>query len=114
MLVSAGLLTLLAHRRRWVMVLAVGIWLPILYIRRSREWWVLVPLLIPLVGAHAGWAVNLGLRKVFDPAQPRARGKGAPSGDILQLINIHQASETGLPGCGVRYAHATLFRCAAS
>jgi len=68
LLVSAGLLTLLGYRRPWLMALAVGIWLPAYYIYQSQAWSMLVLLLIPLVGAYAGWAVNLGVRKVFRPA----------------------------------------------
>lgn len=68
LLVSAGALTLLGYRRPWLMALAVGIWLPAYYIYQSQAWSMLVTLLIPLIGAYAGWGVSLGLRKVFRPA----------------------------------------------
>jgi len=67
MLVS-GLLTLLGHRRPWLIALAVGIWIPVYEIFKSHDFMMLVILLIPLIGAYSGWLVRLGIRKTFHPA----------------------------------------------
>lgn len=59
----SGLLTLLGHRRPWLIALAVGLWIPLHDMYLSHDPLMLVVLLIPLVGAYAGWAVRLGVRK---------------------------------------------------
>jgi hypothetical protein len=68
LLLSAGLLTLLGYRKPWLMALAVGIWLPLYYIYRLQDWAMLIVLVLPLIGAYAGWAANLVVRRVFRPA----------------------------------------------
>ena len=65
LLLVSGLLTLLGHRRPWLIGLAVGIWIPVHDIYLSHDPRMLVILLIPLVGAYAGWAVRLGVRKTL-------------------------------------------------
>ena len=65
LLISAGLITLLGHPRPWLIGLAVGIWIPLLYIYQSQAFGMLFVLIIPLVGAYAGWAVRLGVRKTL-------------------------------------------------
>src|SRR5258706_1812710 len=65
LLISAGLVTLLGHPRPWLIGLAVGLWIPLLYIFRNQEFSMLLVLLIPLVGAYAGWGVRLGIRKTL-------------------------------------------------
>ena len=65
LLLVSGLLTLLGGRRPWLIALAVGIWIPLHDIYLSHDLWMLVVLLIPFVGAYAGWAVRLGVRKTL-------------------------------------------------
>jgi len=64
----SGLLTLLGHRRPWLIVLAVGIWIPVYEIFTTHDIMMLVILLIPLIGAYGGWLVRLGIQKTFHPA----------------------------------------------
>lgn len=75
MLLSSGLFTLLGYRRPWLIALAIGLWTPIYEIYLSPHFGVLevvlfplLVLLIPMLGAYAGWAVRLGIRKTFHPA----------------------------------------------
>lgn len=68
LLLVSGLLTLLGHRRPWLIALAVGIWVPVYEIIKSHDFMMLVILLIPLIGAYGGWLVRLGIRKTFHPA----------------------------------------------
>jgi HAAS len=65
LLLVSGLLTLLGHRRPWLIALAVGIWIPLHDIYLSHDPRMLVVLLIPFLGAYAGWAVRLGVRKTL-------------------------------------------------
>jgi len=68
LLLVSGLLTLLGHRRPWLIALAVGIWIPVVEIFRTHDFVLLVILLIPFIGAYGGWLVRLGIRKTFHPA----------------------------------------------
>ena len=68
LLLVSGLLTLLGHRRPWLIALAVGIWIPVYEIFKSNDLMMLVVLLIPLIGAYGGWLVRLGIQKTFHPA----------------------------------------------
>ena len=68
LLAGAGLLTLLGYRRPWLLALAVGLWIPLHDIYLSHDWSMLFVLIFPFVGAYAGWAVRLGIRKVFHTA----------------------------------------------
>jgi hypothetical protein len=75
MLLSSGLLTLLGYRRPWLIALAIGLWTPLYETYLSRNFSlpgvILLPLFILLitsVGAYAGWAVRLGVRKTFNLA----------------------------------------------
>jgi hypothetical protein len=65
LLISAGLVTFLGHPRPWLIGLAVGIWIPLLYIYQNQTFSMLFVLLIPLVGAYTGWAVRMGVRKTL-------------------------------------------------
>jgi HAAS len=62
---ASGLLTLLGHRRPWLIALAVGLWIPLHDIYLSHDPRMLVVLLIPFVGAYAGWTLRLGVRKTL-------------------------------------------------
>ncbi len=75
MLLSSGLLTLLGYRRPWLIALAIGLWTPVYETYLSRKFYfpgvILFPLLvllIPMIGAYAGWAVRLGIRKTTHTA----------------------------------------------
>ena len=63
LLLVSGLLTLLGHRRPWLIALAVGLWIPLHDIYLSHDPRMLIVLLIPFLGAYVGWAVRLGVRK---------------------------------------------------
>lgn len=68
LLLVSGLLTLLGHRRPWLIALAVGIWIPLYEIFATHNFLLLVIMLIPLIGAYGGWLVRLGIQKTFHPA----------------------------------------------
>lgn len=75
MLLSSGLVTLLGYRRPWLIALAIGLWTPLYETYLSHNFRlpgvILFPLfilLIPAIGAYAGWAVRLGIRKTLHPA----------------------------------------------
>jgi hypothetical protein len=68
LLLVSGLLTLLGHRRPWLIALAVGLWIPLHDIYLTHNVSMLLVLLFPLVGAYAGWAVRLGIRKSLNIA----------------------------------------------
>ena len=65
LLLVSGLLTLLGHRRPWLIALAVGLWIPAHDIYLSHDPRMLIVLLIPFLGAYAGWVVRLGIRKTL-------------------------------------------------
>ena len=65
LLLIGGLLTLLGHRKPWLIALAVGLWIPLHDIYLSHDFRLLLVLLFPLIGAYGGWAVRLGIRKTF-------------------------------------------------
>ena len=68
LLLISGLLTLLGHRKPWLIALAVGAWIPLHDIYLSHDFRLLLVLLFPLVGAYGGWVVRLGIRKTFHAA----------------------------------------------
>jgi len=75
MLLSSGLLTLLGYRRPWLIALAIGLWTPLYetYVSQNFRFpgvilFPLFVLLIPTIGAYAGWAVRLGIRRTLHPA----------------------------------------------
>jgi hypothetical protein len=68
LLLISGLLTLLGHRKPWLIALAVGVWIPLHDIYLSHDLRMLLVLLFPLVGAYGGWLVRLGIRKTLHPA----------------------------------------------
>jgi hypothetical protein len=67
LLLVSGLLTLLGHRKPWLIALAVGIWIPFHDIYLTHDFRLLLVLLFPLVGAYGGWLVQLGIRKTLHP-----------------------------------------------
>jgi len=67
-LIISALITLLGHRRPWLIALAIGIWIPLRNIYLSHDLMMLIILLIPTVGAYLGWLLRLGFQKTFHPA----------------------------------------------
>jgi uncharacterized MnhB-related membrane protein len=67
-LLVCGLLTVLGHRRPWLIALAVGIWIPLNAILFTHVYAAVVALAFAFVGAYGGWLVNLGIRKTLHPA----------------------------------------------
>lgn len=65
LLLVSGLLTLLGHRRPWLIALAVGLWIPAHDIYLLHDPRMLIVLLIPFTGTYAGWALRLGVRKTL-------------------------------------------------
>jgi hypothetical protein len=57
-LVSCGLLGAASPGRPWLWALAVGLWIPILGITRTRNFGALLALLFAFAGAYAGMAVR--------------------------------------------------------
>ncbi len=75
LLLVSGLLTLLGYRRPWLIALAVGLWTPLYETYLSHKLTLpgafflpLFVLMICFLGAYAGWAVRLGLRRALHPA----------------------------------------------
>lgn len=68
LLLVSGLLTLLGHRRPWLIALAIGIWIPARQIFLNHDFKMLIILLIPFIGAYGGWLVRLGIQKTFHTA----------------------------------------------
>ena len=68
LLIISGLLTLLGHRKPWLIALAVGIWIPLHDIYLSHDFRLILVLLFPLIVAYGGWLVRQGIRKTFHPA----------------------------------------------
>ncbi len=74
-LLTSGLLTLLGHRKPWLIALAIGLWMPLYETYLSHSFRlpgvILLPvfvLFVSFAGAYAGWAVHLGIRKTLHPA----------------------------------------------
>jgi hypothetical protein len=67
-LLVSGALALAGYKRPWLLALAVGGWLPLYEIMTSRSFASIIALIIAFIGAYAGWAFRLGIRKVFHPA----------------------------------------------
>ena len=60
LVLSSGLLALLAPRRVWLIAMAVGIWIPLHAMVTNGDPRMLLVLLFPLAGAYGG----LGIRKL--------------------------------------------------
>jgi len=68
LLLAGGLLTLLGHRRPWLIGLGIGIWIPVYNILKTHDLMMLIVLLIPMAGAYIGWLLRLGIQKTLHPA----------------------------------------------
>jgi hypothetical protein len=67
---SAAAITLLGHRRPWLVALAVGVWIPAHGIYRSHDIRTLAVLLIPLAGAYLGWWARRALHRDSNGKRP--------------------------------------------
>jgi hypothetical protein len=56
---SAAIIGLFVRRRAWMYGLAVGLWIPLRGILVAHDFLLLVVLLFPMAGVHAGWALRL-------------------------------------------------------
>lgn len=64
LLLTSGLLALLGYRRPWLLALAVGLWIPLHDVFVLRDLRIFFVLVIPFVGAYAGWGVHQVFRRV--------------------------------------------------
>lgn len=64
---AAGALGFLGPRRPWLWALALGVWIPLLAVVRTRNYAAMLALVVALAGAYAGAAV----RKCSSPAERR-------------------------------------------
>jgi len=67
-LFTCGLIALIGYSHPWLLALAVGAWIPLRGIFITHNYGSILALVIAFVGAYAGWAFQLGLRKTFDSA----------------------------------------------
>ena len=67
-LLTCGLIVVVGYQRPWLLALAVGAWIPLRGILVTHNYASLLALVIAFVGAYAGWAFRLGIRKKFHSA----------------------------------------------
>jgi hypothetical protein len=65
LLITAAVIPLLGHPRPWLIGLAIGAWIPLYHIYQSQSYLMLLILVIPLVGAYAGWVIRIGSRRIL-------------------------------------------------
>jgi hypothetical protein len=64
-LLTCGLIALIGIQRPWLLALAVGAWIPLRGILITHNYGSILALIIAFVGAYAGWAFRLGMRKTI-------------------------------------------------
>jgi len=64
-LLLCGLMVLIGFQRPWLLALAVGAWIPLYGLFFTHNFESILALIIAFVGAYAGWAVRIGIRKTF-------------------------------------------------
>jgi hypothetical protein len=67
-LLVCGLIALLGYQPPWLLALAVGAWIPLYGILVTHNFGSIIALIIAFIGAYAGWAFRIGIRKVLNPA----------------------------------------------
>lgn len=68
LLLTSGLLALLGYRRPWLLALAVGLWIPLHDVFVLHDLRIFIVLLIPFIGAYAGWGAHQVFRKTVRTA----------------------------------------------
>ena len=69
LLLTSGIIALVAPRRVWLIALAVGVWIPLHGIVNNGDPKILLVLLFPLAGAYGG----LGIRKLAEAGNAAAQ-----------------------------------------
>ena len=64
LLVISGVLGFLGPNRPWLWALALGVWIPIVDLVRTQNYWTMVALVMAFVGAYAGMAIRMWLSPV--------------------------------------------------
>jgi len=64
-LLTCGLIALIGIHKPWLLALAVGAWIPLRGILVAHNYGSILALIIAFVGAYAGWAFRLGIRKTI-------------------------------------------------
>jgi hypothetical protein len=67
-LLVCGLIALLGCQRPWLLALAVGGWIPLYGLLVTHNYGSILALIIAFIGAYAGWAFRIGIRRVLHPA----------------------------------------------
>jgi hypothetical protein len=67
-LLLCGLLALIGYQRPWLLALVVGAWIPLYGLFVTHNFGSILALIIAFVGAYAGWAFRIGIRKAFKTA----------------------------------------------
>ncbi len=67
-LLLCGLLALIGYQRPWLLALVVGAWIPLYGLFVTHNFASILALIIAFVGAYAGWAFRIGIRKAFKTA----------------------------------------------
>jgi hypothetical protein len=67
-LLVCGLLALIGFQRPWLLALVVGAWIPLYGILVTHNYGSIIALIIAFIGAYAGWAFRIGIRKTFKTA----------------------------------------------
>jgi hypothetical protein len=67
-LLLCGLIALIGYQRPWLLALVVGAWIPLYGLFVTHNFASVLALIIAFVGAYAGWAFRMGIRKTFKTA----------------------------------------------
>jgi hypothetical protein len=67
-LLVCGILALAGCQRPWLLALAVGGWIPLFGLLVTHNYGSILALIIAFIGAYAGWAFRLGIRRVLHTA----------------------------------------------
>ena len=64
LLVISGVLGFLGPNRPWLWALAVGLWIPLLGVARTGNYWAMSALVVAFAGAYGGMAIRTWLSPV--------------------------------------------------
>ena len=64
-LLTCGMVALIGIQRPWLLALVVGAWIPLRGILITHNYGSILALMIAFIGAYAGWAFRLGIRKAI-------------------------------------------------